>query len=280
VREVVWGQDPELLAQTGYTQAGLFAVEVALFRLVESWGIRPDYVAGHSIGELSAAYVAGVFSLPDAARLVAARGGLMQGLPSDGVMVAVQATEAEVLALLGEQVSVAAVNQVSVAAVNGPESVVLSGAEPAVTELVGHFAARGRKTRRLAVSHAFHSGLMEPMLAEFAAVAQELSYATPRIPVVSNVTGDLAQGIDRPDYWVRHVRQPVRFAQGVRWLHTQGVGTFLELGPDAALSAMGPGCLEPDTGADFIPLLRRDRPEVATLLTGIGRLHACGVPVD
>ncbi|MGW2621185.1 acyltransferase domain-containing protein, partial [Streptomyces sp. NPDC001500] len=194
LKDLVFGDETALLDETRYAQPALFAVEVALFRLVESWGVRVDFVAGHSIGEVTAAFVAGVWSLEDAAALVVARGRLMQALPPGGVMFAVEATEEEVAPMLSEGVSIAAVN--------GPTSLVLSGVEDAVTKVVARFG--GRRTKRLRVSHAFHSSLMDPMLEEFRQVVAGLTFHEPAVPVVSNLTGEVAQAgrLCVPEYWV------------------------------------------------------------------------------
>ncbi|MFC4537078.1 SDR family NAD(P)-dependent oxidoreductase, partial [Sphaerisporangium dianthi] len=284
LRDVLWGSDAAVLDRTVFAQAGLFAFEVALFRLVESWGVRPDFVAGHSIGEIAAAHVAGVLSLADAAALVAARGTLMQALPSGGAMVAIGAGEEEVAAALealqARSGGAAGSALVGIAAVNGPASVVVSGDELAVLEVAGEFEASGRKVRRLRVSHAFHSPLMDPMLAEFGSVVEGLSFSAPRVPVVSALTGEVAEGLDLPGYWVRHVREPVRFADAVRTLEAKGVSRFVEVGPDAVLSGMGPDCVAQDGEAVFVPLVRRGRMEPVSLVSGVGQLHAVGVGVD
>ncbi|OLR93777.1 type I polyketide synthase [Actinokineospora bangkokensis] len=273
LREVVFGGG-DLVDQTGYTQAALFAVEVALVRLLESWGVRPDYVGGHSIGELTAAHVAGVLDLADAAELVAARGRLMQALPAGGAMVAVRADEDEVVPLL--------VDGVSIAAVNGPGAVVVSGAADAVARVVDRVRELGRKTTALRVSHAFHSALMEPMLAEFRAVAARLTYRKPVLPVVSNLTGRLVTGDDlrTADYWVDHVRGTVRFADGVRALAAAGVDCFLEVGPDAVLAAAIGSAVDDRDELLVAATLRRDRDEDAALSATVARLHVGGVPVD
>ncbi|WP_425558974.1 SDR family NAD(P)-dependent oxidoreductase [Kutzneria kofuensis] len=266
IREVMW-DEPELLDQTQYTQVALFAIEVALFRLVSSWGIRPDFLLGHSVGEVAAAHVAGVLSLADAAALVVARGRLMQVLPTGGAMLAVQASEAEVLLALE------GFDLVGVAAVNGPTSVVVSGDKSQLEQVAAAFV--GRKTRWLRVSHAFHSPLMDPMLAEFAEVAGRLSYQPAQIPVVSNVSGQVLAEFSAA-YWVEHVRAAVRFADGVQCAADQGVTGFLELGPDSVLSAMGQQCVE----TDFWPALRSDRAEPNALLAAVGGAALAGVAVD
>ncbi|WP_275937260.1 type I polyketide synthase, partial [Streptosporangium subroseum] len=288
---VLADSDEELIHQTEYAQPALFAVEVALYALLRSWGVAPDVLVGHSIGEIAAAQVAGVLSLADAATLVTARGRLMQALPSGGAMLAVGATEAEVRALLasvvdgeasdGALASVGGVESnggglaVDVAAVNGPTSVVVSGAEADIEQVAELAGERGWKISRLRTSHAFHSRLMEPMLAEFAGVVRGLVFAEPVVSVVSTVTGrPVESGLwSDPEYWVEQVRKPVRFADAIGSL--EGVSRFVELGPDGVLAAL---VQQPDAVA--VPLLRRERDEVATALTALATLHVNGVPVE
>ncbi len=267
LREVVWGEDADGLNSTGWAQPALFAVEVALFRLLESFGVEPDYLLGHSIGEVAAAYVAGVFDLRDACRLVAARARLMQALPAGGAMVAIAAPEAEVLPQLPEGVSVAAVN--------APGSVVVSGEEAAVLAVGEHFKAQGVKTTRLRVSHAFHSALMDPMLADFTAAIADVTFAEPRIPVVSNLTGEPAD-MTSPTYWAQQVRSAVRFADGLAWLAAQGVDTFVDAGPDGVVAGLAQANAE---DAVAVALMRKDHDDERTVLRALGQLFAHGVPV-
>jgi acyl transferase domain-containing protein len=271
-----------LLNQTMFTQTALFALELGLFRLLERWGVQPDFLMGHSIGELTAAHVGGALSLEDACSLVAARGRLMEALPRGGAMVALQATEQEARELIGEHAAMA------IAAVNGPSSVVISGDREPVLELARRWEQSDRKVKRLKVSHAFHSSYMDGMLDAFAELAGGLSFAEPRIPIVSNLDGKplTLERMRDPHYWAEHVRHTVRFADGARWLASQHVESFLELGPDGVLSTMVSECLTSgdDVAAEepvlALPLLRGDRPEADTLVGALAHAWVRGVDVD
>jgi acyl transferase domain-containing protein len=272
LRQVLFGDDAALLESTEFAQPALFAVEVASTALLRSAGLTPDFVMGHSVGEITAAQVAGVLSLQDAAKVVAARGRLMAALPAGGVMVAAAAGEDEVAPLLAEGVSIAAVN--------GPTAVVISGADASVAAVTDRLAERGRRTHRLAVSHAFHSVLMEPMLEEFSQLLAGISAAPPRIGLVSNLSGQLAgPGYGSPQYWVEHVRRPVRFADGVRAAEALGAGTFVEVGPAAGLAAAVEQSLSAEHHATAVAAMAKDRPEVASLVAALGQLFAAGVGV-
>ncbi|MEU5952063.1 type I polyketide synthase [Streptomyces sp. NPDC047525] len=279
LRDVVFAEPgtetAALLDQTTYTQPALFAIEVALFRLVTAWGLTPQFLAGHSIGEIAAAHVSGVFSLADACTLVAARGRLMGALPEGGVMLSLRADEDTVRRLVAEHGGT-----VDVAAVNGPESTVIAGDADAVAAIDAAWRERGGKTRYLRVSHAFHSPHVDAVLDDFRAVARTITYGTPAIPVVSTLTGAVltpSQARD-PEHWVRHVREAVRFLDGVRCLGEQGVTNFLELGPDAVLTAAGRDCA--DEGALLVAGARANRPEGATLTSAVAALHVRGVALD
>ncbi|MGW1571983.1 acyltransferase domain-containing protein, partial [Streptomyces griseus] len=276
----VWsllGLSPDEVAveRTGWAQPALFAFEVALFRLVESWGVRPEVVAGHSVGEVAAAHVAGVLSLGDAVRLVEARGRLMEGLPEGGVMVAVGASEAEVVGAIAAHPRG---EWVSVAAVNGPSSVVVSGVRGVVEEVVGGFVGRGVRVRRLGVSHAFHSVLMEPMLGEFRGVLESLEFGVPSVDFVSSVGG--GGDVGSVEYWVRHARAEVRFADVVGELGGRGLTALVEVGPDATLTGMAGQVLADPGGPVLVALCRKGRDEAVSVVEGIGRVWACGVAVD
>jgi len=268
-----------LLDATEFAQPALFALEIALFRLIESLGVEADLLIGHSIGEIAAAHAAGVFSLTDAAMLVAARGRLMGALPKGGAMLAVEASEEELAATLGDLGGA-----VEIAAVNGPRATVASGEAAAIAHLEEIWRECDRKSTRLRVSHAFHSPLMEPMLEEFGEVAAGLEFAPPRIPVVSNLSGEEAGAeLAEPGHWVRHVREAVRFADGVTALAAAGVSRFLELGPDGTLAAMARLRLAEEDSAGqalAIPVLRARRPEVETLIGFLAAAHCQGVELD
>lgn len=273
-----------LLDNTAYTQPALFALEVALFRLLTGWGLRPDALLGHSVGEISAAHVAGVLTLTDAARLVTARGRLMAELPAGGAMAALEAAEAEVGLLIADRE-----HELSIAAVNGPQATVVAGDEAAVEEQIALWRERGRRVKRLRVSHAFHSPRMGGMLARFEESIQDLDYRPLKIPVVSNVTGTLASDDDlqTPEYWVRHARCAVRFLDGVRRLRAENIDTFVELGPDGVLTALTRDCLvesfdpaEGDHALLVLPTLRRDRDDVSALGEVLAASYVHGLPVD
>ena len=222
VTPVMWGDDPDALNQTGNTQPALFAFEVALYRLAESTGITPKFLAGHSVGEIAAAHVAGVLTLEDAAKFVAARARLMQALPQTGAMIAIRATEAEITPHLTENVSIAAVN--------AENSIVIAGDDHETQRIADKF--KGRKTTRLKVSHAFHSPLMEPMLDDFREAISTLTFHQPQIPIQAQAD------VTDPEYWVRHVRETVRFHDNVEALKAKGASAFLEIGPDGVLSGL------------------------------------------
>lgn len=288
--------DSDLLDQTAYTQPALFALEYGLTQLWLSWGIEPAALMGHSVGEYVAACIAGVFSLEDGLRLVAARGRLMQALPQNGAMMAVLATPARVEAFLAPHG-----DGLSIAAINGPESVVISGEKAAIDAVASHCQSQGVKTRALIVSHAFHSALMEPILAEFTQIAHQIAYKKPRLRLVSNLTGQFASDeVATPDYWVRHIRQPVQFAAGIATLQAMGCHTYLEIGPQPILLGMGRQCIEDggeatsDTAdsvvhsretlqarplTTWLPSLRKGQDEWQPLLASLGQLYVQGARV-
>jgi acyl transferase domain-containing protein/surfactin synthase thioesterase subunit len=282
LREVVFAApgDPvaALLDRTDFTQAALFCLELSLAQLLESWGVRPDVVFGHSIGELVAACVAGVFSVEDACKLVAARGRLMQALPAGGLMLAIEATQLE----LAEQLALHP--GAELAAINGPRSVIVSGDAQPVLAVAAHFAALGRRTKRLQVSHAFHSRRMTPMLDDFARVARTIDYRPPRIPIATNLHGALAEPntMGDPEYWVRQICAPVRFHDCVVAVERLGVRVIAELGPRGVLTPMIGECLS-DAARERVALvasLRRDRSESESVFAALGTVHCQGGTVD
>ena len=282
LREIIYPADQNessgsLLDQTAYTQPALFAIEYALFQLWQSWGIKPDVVMGHSVGEYVAATVAGVLSLEDGLKLIAARGSLMQKLTHGGAMVSLMASKSKVLETLK---AMSRSEKVVIAAINGPESTVISGEAQAVGAIATHIESIGIKTKQLPVSHAFHSPLMEPMLADFEAVAKEMTYSQPRIPLISNVTGKpVGSEITTAEYWVNHIRQPVRFAESMITLHQQGYDVFLEIGAKPVLLGMGRQCLPSGIGV-WLPSLRPGVDEWQLMLSSLGQLYVQGAKVD
>lgn len=270
-------QDGERLADTTVTQPALFALQCALAALWDEWGVRPDFVAGHSVGEYAAAYLAGVFSLEDGLRLIAARGRLMGALPRTGAeagcMAAVACEQERIAPFLARY------SEVAVAAINAPRQVVISGRTQAVEGLMQELRAAGIRSSRLATSHAFHSVLMEPMLKEFEETATSVRFSPPRVPFISNLTGRLAGGeVAEARYWARHAREPVAFAEGMRFLDTQRPDIFLEIGPEPVLLALGQ--MSVTRPAVWAASMRGGVPERAQMLEGVGALWRGGAEVD
>ena len=278
--EVIYPEQPDaeiaaLLDHTAYTQPALFALEYALAQLWQSWGVEPTLVMGHSVGEYAAACIAGVFSLEDGLKLIAARARLMQALPMTGAMVAVFASQEQVQAAIQ-----AYPDQVAIAAINGPQSMVISGEQGAIAAVVADLQASGIKTKPLQVSHAFHSPLMEPMLAEFEQIASAIHYSAPRLKLISNLTGELATGaIATPEYWCRHIRQPVQFAPSMATLRQQGYELLVEIGPKPILLGMGRTCWPQGEGL-WLPSLHPQQDNWQTLLQTLAHLYGRGVAVN
>ena len=276
--DLLYGEnaDPEALNQTVYTQPALFSLEYALAQLWQSWGVQPDAVMGHSVGEYVAACIAGVFSVEDGLKLITARGRLMQTLCEPGDMLALPVGEAKALELIAPFA-----DKVSLAAINGPESVVISGDAQSIVRFSASLIEQDIKAKPLSVSHAFHSVMMEPMLAEFEQVAATISYALPNIFVCSNVTGAIiTDELSDPAYWVRQIRNPVRFASGVETLQSQGIQAFLEVGPKPVLLGMVGQYLPDDVEAIQLPSLREGLEDWRQLLESLGQWHIHGGEVD
>ncbi|MCF2144947.1 type I polyketide synthase [Desmonostoc muscorum LEGE 12446] len=264
-----------LLDETAYTQPALFALEYALFELWQSWGITPDAVMGHSVGEYVAACVAGVFSLEDGLKLIAQRGRLMQTLPANGAMAAIFTNIAQVTSAIAPDDG-----QVSIAAVNGPNNIVISGAHKAVQAIISKLEAQGVDSQQLNVSHAFHSPLTAPILDTFEDIAAQINYSSPKIRMISNLTGSLVEGeVTQPEYWRRHMREAVQFSPGMQTLYEQGYQLFVEIGPHPVLLGMGRRCL-PDEKLLWLPSLRKGQYDLQQQLQSLAELYIRGIEVD
>lgn len=273
--ELFYGSETHLLNDTRYTQPALFALEYALTQMWRAWGVEPDWVLGHSVGEYVAAVVAGVMTLADGAKLIAERGRLMSALPAGGQMAAVFVDEATVKTAIAPYS-----NEVSIAALNAPSETVISGAASALETLIEEFTAQGIKTKRLTVSHAFHSPLMEPMLAPFERVVKSVQLNKPQIKLISNLTGTVVGSeITTPRYWASHVREAVRFADSIQTLYAAGCRVFLEVGPRPTLMSLGQRSIEDGEGL-WLPTLREGKADWNIALASLGQLWTAGVPVD
>lgn len=280
ILDILYPQDSQqfksfLIDQTVYSQATIFALEYALAQLWQSWGIKPDAVMGHSVGEYVAATIAGVLTLEEGLKLIAHRGRLMQQLHREGKMLAVMASEEEIRPFLAPYPT-----EVAIAATNGFQNIVISGQAEVIQMLKTRLESHGIQTKLLQVSHAFHSPLMEPILAEFEAVAHQITYNRPRIPLISNITGSLADDkITTANYWVNHIRKPVKFAQSMKTLHQEGYKIFLEIGAKPILIGMGKQCLPEGVGV-WLPSLHPSQEDWQQMLQSLGKLYVQGVKVD
>ncbi|NJO97107.1 MAG: acyltransferase domain-containing protein [Pleurocapsa sp. CRU_1_2] len=264
-----------LLNETAYTQPALFAVEYALFETWKSWGVKPSVVMGHSVGEYVAACVAGVFSLEDGLKLIAERGRLIQELPQDGEMVSVFASQEKIAIAIKPYE-----HKISIAALNGPQSIVISGQRSAICKVVATFEAEGVKTKTLKVSHAFHSPLMNSIVTEFERIASKITYSSPNLDIISNVTGqNITSAIATPEYWCHHLRQPVKFVESIEALNQQGYKVFVECGPKPTLLGMGRRCLQEVVGI-WLPSLRQGKSAYQQMLESFGQLYVRGLSVD
>ncbi|MFK0297569.1 acyltransferase domain-containing protein, partial [Streptomyces sp. NPDC090442] len=264
-------QDPHLLNHTAYTQPALFALETALYHLLQTWNITPHYLTGHSIGEITAAHAAGVLNLTDAATLVTTRGHLMQQLPPGGTMLAIQAPPTHIEPLLTNQ-------QATIAAINSPTNTIISGTHHALTHIAQQLNPH-TKTQLLNVSHAFHSPLMQPMLEKFRQTLHTLTYHPPTIPIISTLTGTTAttEQLTNPEHWINHTLQPVLFHHAIKTLTTLNTTTYLELGPDTTLTTL---TQHTNTTATTLPTLHKNQPEPHTLTTTLAHLHTTGTPIN
>ena len=269
------GDNPQLVNETEYTQPALFAVEYALARLWQSWGVEPSIMLGHSVGEYVAACIAGVFDLPDGLRLIAKRAELMQQMPPNGTMAVVFADRERVAEAVRPYHG-----RVTIATANGPENNVISGETAAVEALVQEFGQAGIGTQRLTVSHAFHSPLMDPMLDDFETFAATISYDRPKVPIVANRTGEVVEkAAFDASYWRDHLRNAVEFARGMERLDERGVDAYIEMGPAAALLGMGKRCI-PHSAAAWIPSMRKGRNDWDTLLAAVADVYLLGAKIQ
>ncbi|MER6009081.1 acyltransferase domain-containing protein, partial [Nonomuraea angiospora] len=271
LRDIMWAQpntpQAHLLNQTTYTQPAIFALQTALTHLLTSLGIHPHYLAGHSLGEITAAHTAGILTLTDAATLITQRAHLMQTLPPNGAMTAINATPEEITPHLTPHTTIAAINH--------PTNTVISGNAHDIHTITTHFTNLGRKTHPLTVSHAFHSPLLDPILTPLDTLAHTLTHHPAHTPLITNTTATPTHTLT-PTHWAHHARQPVQFANTITHLHHTGVTTYLEIGPDTTLTAIAPHNLPTTThttNSHFTPTLRKNHPETHTLLTAIATTH-------